>query len=43
MKFILIPIVFLMMPVAFLVVAFDVAKAAVEDKVMTMLKEKNNA
>jgi hypothetical protein len=31
-KIILIPLVWLMIPVAFIVVAFDVARAAVEDK-----------
>ena len=43
MKFILIPLVWLMLPVAFVVVAFDVAKAAVEDKVLAKLKELNHA
>jgi hypothetical protein len=43
MKFILIPLVWLMLPVAFVAVAFDVAKAAVEDKILAKLKEKNNA
>jgi hypothetical protein len=38
-KIILIPLVWLMIPVAFIVVAFDVAKAAVEDKVSSALKE----
>jgi len=38
-KIILIPLVWLMIPVAFIVVAFDVAKAAVEDKLVTKLKE----
>lgn len=41
MKIILIPLVWLMLPVAFVVVAFDVAKAAVEDKLLNKLKEKN--
>lgn len=41
MKFILIPLVWVMIPLAFIVVAFDVAKAFVEDKVVTKLKEKN--
>ena len=41
MKVILIPLVWLMIPFAFAVVAFDVAKAAVEDKVLAKLKEKN--
>jgi hypothetical protein len=40
MKFILIPLVWLMMPIAFIVVAFDVAKAALEDKIVNKLKEK---
>ena len=38
-KIILIPLVWLMIPVAFIVVAFDVAKAAIEDKLVTKLKE----
>lgn len=38
MKVILIPLVWVMLPVAFVVVAFDVAKAAVEDKLLTKLK-----
>jgi hypothetical protein len=42
MKVILIPLVWLMIPFAFVVVAFDVAKAAVEDKILAKLKEKNN-
>jgi hypothetical protein len=29
-----------MMPIAFIVVAFDVAKAALEDKIVNKLKEK---
>lgn len=41
MKFILIPLVWLMIPVAFVVVVFDIAKAAVEEKVEAKLKEKN--
>lgn len=41
MKIILIPLVWLMIPVALVVVAFDVAKAAVEDKLLAKLKEKN--
>ena len=41
MKFILIPIIWLMIPVAFVFVAFDIAKAAVEEKVISNL-EKNN-
>ena len=39
MKIILIPLVWLMLPFAFIVVAFEVAKAAVEDKIMTKLKK----
>ena len=39
MKFILIPLVWLMIPFAFIVVASDVAKAAVEDKLVTKLKK----
>ena len=39
MKIILIPLVWLMIPFAFIVVAFEVAKAAVEDKLMTKLKK----
>lgn len=41
MKIILIPLVWLMLPVAFISVAFDVAKAAVEDKLLDKLEEKN--
>jgi hypothetical protein len=43
LKFILIPLVWLMLPIAFVVVAFDVAKAAVENKVIKALEEKNHA
>ena len=39
MKFILIPLVWVMVPLAFIVVAFDVAKAFVESKVEAKLKE----
>ena len=42
MKIILVPLVWLMMPIAFLVLAFDIAKAAVESKVEAKLKEKNS-
>ena len=42
MKIILIPLVWLMLPIAFVVVAVDVAKTAVKDKVLAELKEKNN-
>ena len=42
MKIILIPLVWLMLPVAFIVVAFEVAKAVVEDKVEAKLREKNH-
>jgi hypothetical protein len=41
MKFILIPLVWVMVPFAFIVVAFDVARAFVENKVEAKLKEKN--
>ena len=41
MKIVLIPFVWLMLPIAFVVVCFDVAKAAVEDFIETKLKEKN--
>ena len=41
MKIILIPLVWLMLPIAFVVVAFDVAKTAVEDKILANLKEKS--
>ena len=41
MKIILIPFVLLMIPVAFLVVVFDMAKAAVEEKIEAKLKDKN--
>lgn len=41
MKFILIPIVWVMVPLAFIVVAFDVAKVFIESKVEAKLKEKS--
>ena len=41
MKIIMIPLVGLMIPVAFVVVAFDIAKCWVEDKIQAKLKEKN--
>ena len=40
MKFILIVFTWLMIPVAFVVVVFDIAKAAVESKILSIL-EKN--
>lgn len=40
MKFILITFTWLMIPIAFAVVAFDIAKAAVESKIVVIL-EKN--
>ena len=39
MKIILIPLVWFMLPFAFIVVAFEVAKAVVADKIMTKLKK----
>jgi hypothetical protein len=42
MKLILIPLVWLMLPIAFIVLAYDIAKAYVEDNVHAKLKEKNN-
>jgi len=39
MKIILVPLVWLMIPFAFIVLAFEVAKAAVEEKVEAILKE----
>ena len=42
MKIILIPLVWLMLPIAFVVVAFNVAKTAVEDETLAELKDKNN-
>jgi hypothetical protein len=42
MKIILSPLVLLMVPVAFIVLAYDIAKAYVEDTVHAKLKEKNN-
>ena len=42
MKIILIPLVWMMIPFAFVVVVFEIAKAAVEDKVEAKLKEKNH-
>jgi hypothetical protein len=41
MKFILIPVIWLMLPIAFLFVAFDVAKSFVQDKLIFLLKEHN--
>ena len=45
MKIILIPLVWLMIPVAFVVVVFDIAKAAIEEIIEeiieTKLREKN--
>jgi hypothetical protein len=41
MKFILIPLAWAMVPLAFIVVAFDVAKAFVENKAEAKLREKN--
>ena len=41
MKLILIPLVWLMLPVAFIVLAYDIAKAYVEDTAHAKLKEKN--
>ena len=43
MKIILIPLIWLMLPFAFIVVAFDVAKAVIENKLEAKLKEKNSA
>jgi hypothetical protein len=40
-KLILIPLIWLMLPVAFIVLAYDIAKAYVEDTVHDKLKEKN--
>ena len=42
MKALLIPLVWLMIPIAFVVVAFDVAKAWAEEKVEAKLKKKNH-
>jgi hypothetical protein len=41
MKIILSPLVLLMVPVAFIVLAYDIAKAYVEEKAEEKLKEKN--
>lgn len=43
MKIILLPLVWLMVPIAFIVLAYDVAKAYVEDAVDAKLREKNSA
>jgi len=40
MKLILIPLIWVMLPVAFIVLAYDIAKAYVEDTVHDKLKEK---
>jgi hypothetical protein len=39
MKIILIPLVWIMLPFAFIVVAFEVAKAVVADKVASKLEK----
>jgi hypothetical protein len=41
MRIILAPLVLLMVPVAFIVLAYDIAKAYVEDTIHAKLKEKN--
>jgi hypothetical protein len=41
MKIILAPLVLLMVPIAFIVLAYDIARAYVEEKIETELKEKN--
>jgi hypothetical protein len=41
MKFIFVPLFWLMIPLAFIVVVFDVAKSFVEDRVEAKFKEKN--
>ena len=41
MKIVLILFVWLMLPIAFVVVCFDIAKAAAEDFIESKLKEKN--
>ena len=41
MKIILIPFVLLMIPFAFVVVVFDITKAAVEKEIEAKLREKN--
>jgi hypothetical protein len=43
MKIILIPFIVLMMPIAFIVVCFEVAKEAVEQIVIDRLEEKDGA
>ena len=42
MKLILTSFVWLMVPLAFIVLAYDIAKAYVEEKLEAKLKEKNN-
>jgi hypothetical protein len=41
MKFIFVPLFWAMIPLAFIVVIFDVAKSFVEDRLEAKLKEKN--
>jgi hypothetical protein len=41
MKLILAPLVLLMVPIAIIVLAYDIAKAYVEEKIVAELKEKN--
>jgi len=41
MKFIFIPLFWAMIPLAFIVVVFDVAKSFVEDRVEAKFKDKN--
>jgi hypothetical protein len=41
MKLILAPLVLLMVPIAIIVLAYDIAKVYVEEKIEAELKEKN--
>ena len=43
MKFIFVPLFWAMIPLAFIVVVFDIAKSFVEDRVEAKFKEKSNA
>ena len=43
MKLLLIPFVWLMVPIAFIVLAYDIARAYVEEKIETELRSENES
>jgi hypothetical protein len=43
MRIILAPLVLLMVPIAFIVLAYDIAKAFVEEKIETELRSENES